>query len=134
MGSYLLEVALDLFYKITFTRHIFTFLSYTRSKVVKINLKKNCLDHHSLDSFKALYETSQMFCFTTQCYQNKTYEKPRMRRRTRLSMSRNTGLYLLTVSIKQLGLDIWKNQHCLLFFNSRSLEQPGLIIKTFEYL
>ena len=38
-------------------------------------------------SFKALYdglyEASQMFCFTTQCNQNETFEKP---------LSRNTEL------------------------------------------
>ena len=27
-------------------------------------------------SYDALYEASQTFCFTTQCYQNKTFEKP----------------------------------------------------------
>ena len=42
------------------------------------------------------------------------------------------------VSIKQPGLDIWKksqshNQYYL-FSNSRSLERPGLIIETLEYL
>ena len=43
-------------------------------------------------SFKALYdalydascEASQMFCFTTQCNQNKTFEKPRKKHLTRL--------------------------------------------------
>ena len=43
--------------------------------------------------------------------------------------------YLLTVSIKRSGLDIWKKsllnkQYYLFFSNSRSLERPGLIIET----
>ena len=42
-------------------------------------------------SFKALYD-SQMFCFTTQCNQYKTFEKPCTRRCTRCWMTRNTGL------------------------------------------
>ena len=40
------------------------------------------------------------------------------------------------VSIKRPGLDIWKksllNNQYYLFSNSRSLEQPGLIIETLE--
>ena len=41
-------------------------------------------------------------------------------------------------SIKQPGLDIWKksilnDQYHLILSNSRSLEQPGLIIESLEY-
>ena len=42
-------------------------------------------------SYEASYEASQMFCFTMQCNQNKTFEEPRMRRHTRPWMSRNTS-------------------------------------------
>ena len=38
-----------------------------------------------------------MFCFTTQCNQNKTFEKPGTRRRTRLWMTRNNGLMCANV-------------------------------------
>ena len=42
-----------------------------------------------------------MFCFTTQCNQNKTFEKPCTRRHTRLWMSRNTGLYTCVQSFQK---------------------------------
>ena len=42
------------------------------------------------------------------------------------------------VSIKQPGLDIWKNlyqmSNTIFFSNSRNLERPGLVIETLEYL
>ena len=38
-----------------------------------------------------------MFCFTTQCNQHKTFEKPRTRRHTRLLMNRKTGIHYLSI-------------------------------------
>ena len=43
-------------------------------------------------SYDASYEASQMFCFTTQCNQNKTFEKPCTRCCTSLWKTRYTGL------------------------------------------
>ena len=43
-------------------------------------------------SYDTSYEASQTFCFTIQCNQNITFEKPRTRRCNRLWMSRNNGL------------------------------------------
>ena len=38
-----------------------------------------------------------MFCFTTQCNQHKTFEKPRTRPNTRPLMNRKTGIYSLSI-------------------------------------
>ena len=46
-------------------------------------------------SFKDSYESSQMFCFRTQCIQNKTFEMPCTRPRTRL-MTRNPTIFNIT--------------------------------------
>ena len=61
-------------------------------------------------SFKALYdasyEASQMFCFTTQCNQNKLFEKPTTRRCTRHHMRHCTrrckGLEKLGSSVSNI--------------------------------
>ena len=45
-------------------------------------------------SYDALYEASQIFCFVTQCNQNKPFGKHRLKRHTRIWMSRNIGLEL----------------------------------------
>ena len=60
-------------------------------------------------------------------------------KRKREKVDRNVlFIYLLTVPIKDLGLDFLKkslfNDQYYLFSNSRSLERPGLIIETLEYV
>ena len=61
-----------------------------------------------------------MFCFTTQYNQNITFEKPRMVPRTRLRMSKNTGLksekkYPVSKFISKMDTAEWCHVHAFKF-------------------
>ena len=60
-----------------------TFRVLNNTTLTKEVTLKPSISTHSKPRTKALCEASQMFCFTTQCNENKTFEKPRTRHCTR---------------------------------------------------